>query len=347
MSSSSAAAVVDRPPATTTTTRRDASYSRKQKSLSLLCSNFLSLYNRDDGATALIGLDDAASRLGVVRRRIYDIVNVLESVGLLSRKSKNTYTWKGFGAVPNALKELREEGLDLTPIPAACNNNNTLDETKREKSLALLAQNFVKLFVCTGSESKSISLDEAAKLLLGVGDAHNVSVMRTKVRRIYDIANVLSSVNLIEKTHTADTGKPAYRWLGLNGRRDGLNLNSEPNSEQAKKRSFGTDLTNASSKRSKVVEKRVQDQGEVENCNSDGCGAKESSKSYQFGPFAPVAVPRARKGVDINKVCWESLGAYYRPQYQNQAMKELFSHYREAWMLWNSQVADKNPIQSS
>ncbi|XP_062019295.1 E2F transcription factor-like E2FE [Rosa rugosa] len=220
-----------------------------------------------------------------------------------SRKSKNTYTWKGFDAVPNALKELREEGLDLTPIPAACNNNNNnpLDETKREKSLALLAQNFVKLFVCTGSESESISLDETAKLLLGVGDAQNVSVMRTKLRRIYDIANVLSSVNLIEKTHTADTGKPAYRWLGLNGRRDGLNLNSEPNLQQAKKRSFGTDLTNASSKRSKVMEKRVQDQGEVENCNSDGCGAKESSKSYQFGPFAPVAVPRARKGVDINK----------------------------------------------
>ncbi|XP_062028582.1 E2F transcription factor-like E2FE [Rosa rugosa] len=248
-----------------------------------------------------------------------------------SRKSKNTYTWKGFGAVPNALKELREEGLDLTPIPAACNNNNNnpLDETKREKSLALLAQNFVKLFVCTGSESESISLDETAKLLLGVGDAQNVSMMRTKVRRIYDIANVLSSVNLIEKTHTADTGKPAYRWLGLNGRRDGLNLNSEPNLQQAKKRSFGTDLTNASSKRSKVVEKRVQDQGEVENCNSDGCGAKESSKSYQFGPFAPVAVPRARKGVDINKVCWESLGAYYRPQYQNQhnlgTVTEFFS----------------------
>ncbi|PRQ25722.1 putative transcription factor E2F-DP family [Rosa chinensis] len=198
-----------------------------------------------------------------------------------SRKSKNMYTWKGFGVVPNALKVLREEGLDLTPIPVACNNNNNnpLDETKREKSLA---QNFVKLFVCTGSKSESISLDEAAKLLPGVGDAQNVSVMRTKVRRIYDIANVLSSVKLIEKTHTADTGKSAYRWLGLNERRDGLNLNLEPNLEQAKKRSFGTDLTNASSKRSKVVEKRVQDQGEVENCNSDGCGAKEIRRATSF-----------------------------------------------------------------
>lgn len=45
------------------------------------CS-FVSLYNRDDVES--VGLDDAARRLGVERRRIYDIVNVLESVGVRS-----------------------------------------------------------------------------------------------------------------------------------------------------------------------------------------------------------------------------------------------------------------------
>ncbi|KAH0853695.1 hypothetical protein HID58_090634 [Brassica napus] len=68
-------------------------------------------------------------------------------------------------------------------------------DNRREKSLGLLTQNFIKLFVC--SEARIISLDEAAKLLLG--DAHNTSIMRTKVRRLYDIANVLSSMNLMRR----------------------------------------------------------------------------------------------------------------------------------------------------
>ncbi|KAK7274671.1 hypothetical protein RIF29_15768 [Crotalaria pallida] len=113
---------------------------------------------------------------------------------------------------------------------------------RREKSLALLTQNFVKLFILS-NQMELITQDDAAKLLLW--DAHNSSIMRTKVRRLNDIANVLSSMKFIEKTHTTNSRKPTFRWLGLKE-------NQNSNVSISRKRAVGTEITNIGFKRNKV-----------------------------------------------------------------------------------------------
>ena len=53
---------------------------------------FVSLIERaDQGA---IDLNKAAETLNVQKRRIYDITNVLEGIGLIEKKSKNIIQWK-------------------------------------------------------------------------------------------------------------------------------------------------------------------------------------------------------------------------------------------------------------
>ena len=47
----------------------------------------------------------------------------------------------------------------------------------------------------------------------GGGDVDDKQ-LKTKVRRLYDIANVLASLRLVEKTQQPDTRKPAFRWKG-------------------------------------------------------------------------------------------------------------------------------------
>ncbi|XP_013922728.1 PREDICTED: transcription factor E2F7 [Thamnophis sirtalis] len=226
--------------------------SRKQKSLGLLCQKFLARYPSYplSAEKTTISLDEVASSLGVERRRIYDIVNVLESLDLVSRVAKNQYCWHGRHSLSQTLKKLQEIGelqkyeelmtsfqqkeldfecrfgehkkesfvdfqdrqlLDFseTDCPSASANS------RKDKSLRIMSQKFVMLFLV--SKTKIVTLDIAAKILIEESqDTADHSKFKTKVRRLYDIANVLTSLGLIKKVHvTEERGrKPAFKWIG-------------------------------------------------------------------------------------------------------------------------------------
>ncbi|XP_043484145.1 transcription factor E2F4-like isoform X1 [Leptopilina heterotoma] len=89
----------------------DNQHSRFEKSLGLLTTRFVTLLQKaKDG---VLDLKVAADILEVrQKRRIYDITNVLEGIGLIEKKSKNSIQWKGAGPGCNS-KELAEKLADL------------------------------------------------------------------------------------------------------------------------------------------------------------------------------------------------------------------------------------------
>ncbi|XP_004384676.1 transcription factor E2F7 [Trichechus manatus latirostris] len=227
--------------------------SRKQKSLGLLCQKFLARYPSYPLSTekTTISLDEVAVSLGVERRRIYDIVNVLESLQLVSRVAKNQYGWHGRHSLPKTLRNLQRLGeeqkyeeqmaylqqkeLDLMDYKFGerkkdgypdSQDQQLLDfsepdypsssaNSRKDKSLRIMSQKFVMLFLV--SKTKIVTLDVAAKILIEEGqDTPDHSKFKTKVRRLYDIANVLTSLALIKKVHvTEERGrKPAFKWIG-------------------------------------------------------------------------------------------------------------------------------------
>merc|ERR1712117_552039 len=74
--------------------------SRFEKSLGLLTTRFVTLLQEaEDG---ILDLKLAADALNVKqKRRIYDITNVLEGIGLIEKKNKNCIQWKGAVAGSN------------------------------------------------------------------------------------------------------------------------------------------------------------------------------------------------------------------------------------------------------
>jgi len=65
---------------------------RYDTSLGILTKKFVGLLrSSEDG---VVDLNQAADLLEVQKRRIYDITNVLEGVGLIKKKSKNNIEWR-------------------------------------------------------------------------------------------------------------------------------------------------------------------------------------------------------------------------------------------------------------
>mmetsp|Transcript_49133 Transcript_49133/g.55681 ORF Transcript_49133/g.55681 Transcript_49133/m.55681 type:complete len:485 (+) Transcript_49133:221-1675(+) len=236
-----------------------SAYSRKKKSLGVLAENFLNHY-KDKPRGSVIVVDDAAVDLGVERRRIYDVVNILESVSLVEKKQKNTYSWMGMDHLDGMFCDLQARAildypqdaekhlglLDENGKSLSCNQMNPprLHSRKENKSLAKLSQEFLQVFL-VGFET--LSLPEASDKIQGTASTEELVAMgggarakaaaaataegtvpksderemkaaaarglKTKIRRLYDIANVFLSVGLLKKVENIDTSRrPNFAW---------------------------------------------------------------------------------------------------------------------------------------
>ncbi|KAF1392911.1 hypothetical protein PFLUV_G00032940 [Perca fluviatilis] len=112
---------------TATPDQQNPKYQRSLRSLHMLTTRFVSMLQQADGG--VLDLKQAISVLAVgQKRRIYDITNVLEGVGLIAKISKSTVKWKGtlpgenaHHGLSNRLMALKYELEDLEQKEYICN----------------------------------------------------------------------------------------------------------------------------------------------------------------------------------------------------------------------------------
>lgn len=167
----------------------------------------------------IIPLDKWTVYLNTEKRRVYDIMNIFEGFGAVSRKAKNMYSWRGLQQIAQALGTIEERcAIIKSQVDwQVLEGNNSIETTlsmykfERVKSLGFLWEAFIWLFILWKS---TISLEEAARKISKI--LLNDSQLKTKVRRLYDIANVLCVLKIVKKT-LLKTGKPAFQWIGREG----------------------------------------------------------------------------------------------------------------------------------
>ncbi|KAG6598061.1 Transcription factor [Phytophthora cinnamomi] len=113
--------------------------SRYDSSLGLLTKRFVELIQAAPSKD--LDLNTAAESLGVQKRRIYDITNVLEGIGLIEKTSKNNIHWKGASGPTGStdsyqgIDHLRQSISDLRQ-----------EELKYDQHIKMVSQNIRRLY---------------------------------------------------------------------------------------------------------------------------------------------------------------------------------------------------------
>ncbi|CAH2068862.1 unnamed protein product, partial [Iphiclides podalirius] len=211
---------------------------RKEKSLQILCDKFLNLFPLQCSGTMKIQLDSTAARLGVEKRRMYDIINILEAMKYAVHEKKNTYLWHGESGLSSFLKLLKKQGENLR-LSEALRGKAPKPPPPKHKTLGVLAKRFLMLFLVEPPNTL-INLEMAVKVLIDTSNRNKTDLSpeqldrqhKSKVRRLYDIANVFISIGLIEKVSgSLILKKPVFKYVGrykINKTNEAAFLTSSP-----------------------------------------------------------------------------------------------------------------------
>jgi len=158
---------------------------RFEKSLGLLTTKFVNLLQNADGG--ILDLKQAADTLQVrQKRRIYDITNVLEGVGLIKKKSKNSIQWKPYvqkedkntADLSEKISGLKQELVDLDLV------ETELDELKNkvEQSLKNLKSDIdisQYLYIALDDIKNGLNINEEESHTIIVRNVQNVKIQST------------------------------------------------------------------------------------------------------------------------------------------------------------------------
>lgn len=186
---------------------------KTESSLKHICTQILTRYH--SLVDAEIHLNEFSKQLNVERRRIYDIVNILEGFDIFVKKVKNVYVWKGLHMFLIKLKLLEAIDEEASNKVKLFKFEKSSPVTKK-KSLTFLSVRFLKAFCAKNGKMSFKALITKFADNEKEPKEDSAKCGKNKVRRLYDIINVFKALGLISKEENK-TGKNSFYWSGSEG----------------------------------------------------------------------------------------------------------------------------------
>lgn len=182
-------------------------------------------------------MNDCAQQLQVPKRRIYDITNVLEGVGLLRKRSKNTVSWKGSEFILG-------QAMDAGAKEALIKIRQKIDEINQEE---VVLDNYIAMLLKTPTPPKyfvdSLDIIQAIHFPVVDGDEDQASCEVEPIdengrptRTILTVHAPFDSVAQVIKTKNTVT--PYHLHVGCTAT---LDRNDDAEIAEGKKRKKGLD----------------------------------------------------------------------------------------------------------
>ncbi|CAM6088525.1 unnamed protein product [Calypogeia fissa] len=211
----------------------------KEHTLTDLCHRlFKFCVTKHEHGQTTITLRSLANTLGARRRRVLEILNVLEIAQVIHHQGKERYTWIGSRQIAGALMKLKNtvpkvgEPTDayrslLSPLrrakfePSLPRNIEDM-RTEAADPLRSLTIRFIQLFLIH-EQGSAVPWEEILQSTAD-GQAHDPETIRAKRRRLGEIARIFSALHLIRRGSNPklkDSGL-VYEWLGTQGVADHL-----------------------------------------------------------------------------------------------------------------------------
>ena len=209
---------------------KEVSVGSQATSLEFLATNFLTQYT--DGQDVFV--EHAAEALCVRKRRIYDIVNVFEALRIVSKgNSKTHYVCHGTSRLHSALQELASLDDDMDTASGSTAQGNMRMSARANNELCVmdlrgLTHRVVRIFLQASARGEAVGIatlvQKVSNATSSPHDSTQPDALRSAQRRLYDVLNILSSLNLISKVDSSlavggrcgvRNGCPSssYRWV--------------------------------------------------------------------------------------------------------------------------------------